>query len=156
MVAFISREWLTNWRWIPPLKDSYPSARSQGSQMKAPSNAESPAPPNWPKSTMTNLPVHIAVMGSETGRWEGNVTHICYVDDINATHAFGWCGPTDPCSQVLPMHCNGLFNVSLLTKRKISRYLLLGNWFYNDEDRMNDIVNYLAASFQSIHCHKWH
>ena len=42
-----------------------------------------------------------AVMTSDHGHWEGNLTHICYVDEINQTHAFGWCAPTDPCSQVI-------------------------------------------------------
>ena len=48
---------------------------------------------------------NVAVMTTEIGRWEGNLTHICYVDEINQTHAFGWCGPTDPCSQVIIVLC---------------------------------------------------
>ena len=40
-------------------------------------------------------------MTTGPGHWEGNLTHICYVNEINQSHAFGWCGPTDPCSQVI-------------------------------------------------------
>ena len=52
----------------------------------------------WPCDP--NSPLTFPVMTTAPGRWEGNLTHICYVDDINQTHAFGWCGPTDRCSQV--------------------------------------------------------
>ena len=47
--------------------------------------------------------LNLSVMRTGPGHWKGNLTHICYVDEINQTHALGWCAPTDQCSQVLIM-----------------------------------------------------
>ena len=38
------------------------------------------------------------LQASMPGLWEGNVTHLCYRDEFNATHESQWCGAKDICS----------------------------------------------------------
>ena len=52
-------------------------------------------------------------MEQMSGGWSGNVSHLCYTEEVNTSHESVWCRPKDECSQqgmILPLFIEVTWN----------------------------------------------